>query len=303
MRESALAPSSHHAGQQPPSSQNPFASPGASPIQQPEPCAQPPQSLTATQREAAYGQWNAAHHQPSRHTPQYDTPKTHSVSSGDSTQMSSFELEKSSIAQEQAPPTRHTERDPEKATRSPRRSAQRQANMGDSISLTYSDDDDHDEEDGRRTQEKKAVQILAYLAAPCVVLSFLNCIWAVISLILTLFTQPVRLCARRPSFGQQLGGLLGPALNLQLKSIYTPLKPHANEDMSYNSFALVMVHILSPFLSFVLMFVAWVLAAYWLVSAMVGDPAGMDKRDDGRESVLSLRRWWEYWLMRCVRDE
>ncbi|KAI7355846.1 hypothetical protein KC336_g22248, partial [Hortaea werneckii] len=121
--------------------------------------------------------------------------------------------------------------------------------MGDSLSLTYSDDD-YDEDDGRGTQEKKAVQILAsYLAAPCVVLSFLNCFWAIISIILTLFTQPVRLCARRPSFGQQLGGLLGPALNLQLKSIYTPLKPHANEDMSYHSFALVMVHILSPFLS------------------------------------------------------
>merc|ERR1711881_737324 len=156
MREDALAPSSHHAGQQPPSSQNPFASPGASPIQQPKPCAQPPQSLTAARHETAYGQWHTAHDQSPRRTPPYDTSKAHSMSSGDSTQMSSFDLEKSSIAQEQAPPTRHTERDPEKATRSPRRSAQRQANMGDSISLTYSDDDDHDEEDGRRTQEKKA---------------------------------------------------------------------------------------------------------------------------------------------------
>merc|ERR1712070_1013455 len=164
-------------------------------------------------------------------------------------------------AQEQTPAARRTERDPEKAARSSRRSTQRPANMGDSISLTYSDDDYNEDDNGRRTQEKKAVQILAYLAGPCVVLSLLNCFWAVISLILTLFTQPVRLCARRPSFGQQLGGLLGPALNLQLKSIYTPLKPHANEDMSYHSFALVMVHILSPFLSFVLMFVAWVLAS------------------------------------------
>ncbi|KAI6799425.1 hypothetical protein KC363_g1267 [Hortaea werneckii] len=302
MREDALAPSSHHAGQQPPSSQNPFASPGASPIQQPKPCAQRPQNLTAARHEAAHGQWNTAHDQSPRRTPPHDPSKAHSMSSSDSTHMSSFDLEKSSIAQEQAPPARRTERDPEKAARSSRRSTQRQANMGDSLSLTYSDDD-YDEDDGRRTQEKKAVQILAYLAAPCVVLSFLNCFWAIISIILTLFTQPVRLCARRPSFGQQLGGLLGPALNLQLKSIYTPLKPHANEDMSYHSFALVMVHILSPFLSFVLMFVAWVLAAYWLVSAAVGDPAGMDKRDDGRESVLSLRGWWEYWLMRCVRDE
>merc|ERR1712070_784501 len=207
MREDALAPSSHHAGQQPPSSQNPFASPGASPIQQPKPCAQPPQSLTAARHEAAYGQWNTAHDQSPRRTPPHDPSKAHSMSSSDSTHMSSFDLEKSSIAQGQAPPARRSERDPEKAARSSRRSTQRQANMGDSLSLTYSDEDD-----GRGTQEKKAVQILAYLAAPCVVLSFLNCFWAIISIILTLFTQPVRLCARRPSFGQQLGGLLGPAL-------------------------------------------------------------------------------------------
>lgn len=174
--------------------------------------------------------------------------------------------------------------------------------MGDSISMTYCDDDE-DDDGGRQLQERKAVKILLHLAGPCVILSFLNAAWTLISLILTVFTQPVRLCARRPSFGQQLGGLLGPALNLQLKSIYTPLAPHANEDMSYYSTTLVTVHLLSPFTSFVLMFFSWVLAFYWMISAILGDPAGMDKRDDGRESVLALRRWWEYWLMRCVKDE
>merc|ERR1711967_161356 len=147
------------------------------------------------------------------------------------------------------------------AARSSRRSTQRQANMGDSLSLTYSDDD-YDEDDGRGTQEKKAVQILAYLAAPCVILSFLNCFWAIISIILTLFTQPVRLCARRPSFGQQLASLLGPALNLQLKSIYTPLPPYANEDCVFHPGMLVFVHLVSPILSIGVAVAAWVVACY-----------------------------------------
>ncbi|TKA32824.1 hypothetical protein B0A50_01050 [Salinomyces thailandicus] len=215
--------------------------------------------------------------------------------------MSSLDLEKSSIAHEQAP--RRTVRDPEKAMHSGTNSPRRQPNIGDSISMTYSADDSDEDEEGRRLQEQNAFKILFFLSGPCLVLSAFNAVWTCISLIITVLTQPVRLCARRPSFGQQMGGLLGPALNLQLRAIYTPLAPHANEDMSYYSSTLLVVHILSPFLSFVLMFMAWVLAAYWLVSTMIGDPAGLDKRDDGRESVLSLRGCWEYWLMRSVKDE
>ena len=66
---------------------------------------------------------------------------------------------------------------------------------------------------------------------------------------------------------------------------------------------LFIVHMLSPFLSFVVMFAAWTLAVYWLSSAVVGDPAGQDKRDDGKETVMGLRNWWERWLLRSVKEE
>lgn len=191
-------------------------------------------------------------------------------------------------------------RDLEKGGAGTRRSRDRHHYSGGSR-RTYTEEDEAAE--AKRIQEAKALKILLFLAMPCVALSFLNAIWTFISLIITLFSQPVRLCARRPSFGQQLGGLLGPSLNLQLKCIYTPLPPHANEDTTYHPWMLVMVQLLSPFLSLGVMIAAWVTAAFWISSLVVGDPSGLDRRDDGNDTVLALRTFWEKWLYRSIRDE
>lgn len=192
-------------------------------------------------------------------------------------------------------------RDPEKAVRRHSRNCRERRSRHDLRHRTYSEDDDVEE--SRQLQEDNALKILLFLAGPCVLLSMLNIFWTMISLSITVMTQPVRLCARRPSFGQQLGGLVGPALNLQLKSIYTPLPPHADEDTTYKPGMLVLVMLLSPFLSMGMMLAAWVAAIYWASSAVVGDPAGMDKRDDGRETVLALRKWWDKWLVRSTGEE
>lgn len=215
------------------------------------------------------------------------------------THISSIYLEKSRDSvrdSAQGRQKRVSSRDPEKAE-----SPSRGYPSGGRREVTIEDDDDED--DARTLQERKAVQILLYLSGPCVLLSFLNALWTVISLFVTTMTQPVRLCARRPSFGQQLGGLLGPALNLQLRSIYTPLPPHADEDFSYRTGMLVMVQLLSPFASMGMMAVAWIVAVFWLLTMVVGDPAGTDKRDDGRETVLAIRNWWESWLVRSMSLE
>ena len=55
-------------------------------------------------------------------------------------------------------------------------------------------------------------------------------------------------------------------------------------------------------ISFGMMFAAWTLGIYWISSAMVGDPAGQDKRDDGMETVLTLRNSWERWLMKAAPE-
>jgi hypothetical protein len=36
------------------------------------------------------------------------------------------------------------------------------------------------------------------------------------------------------------------------------------------------------------------------MAGIVGDPAGMDKRDDGRETVLGLRGWWENLMLKGI---
>lgn len=295
----------HNAAGHPPVLRDPFASP----LQPPKPCAQPHHARSAPHAAVApITTDESMYHGNDRSSSTY---KSSSLSSGGSstlmTPMSSIDLEKSKRSRQ----PRRAERDPEKVMSKSQRDSpqqpqqpqqQHQFDHGDGASLAYSDEDDEDDS-GRRLQEEKAVKILLYLSGPCVILSALNTVWALISVVITCLTQPVRLCARRPTFGQQLSGLLGPALNLQLKAIYTPLPPHANDDRSYHAMTLVMVHVLSPFISLGMMFMAWVLAVYWLSSAVVGDPAGMDKRDDGRETVLGLRNWWERYLMRSVQDD
>jgi hypothetical protein len=223
------------------------------------------------------------------------------------TPVSSVELEKNEVDKPVgvARTPRNSLRDPEKAAA---QSLDRQSRVSrdrthrdSALRVSYwNDDEDPDEE--TNAQEKNALKILLFLALPVVLLSGLNAIWALISLVITTMSQPVRLCARRPTFGQQLGGLVGPALNLQLKSIYTPLSPHADEDATYRPGRLMLVMLLSPFLSMGMAIAAWVVAVYWASSAVVGDPAGTDKRDDGRDTVLALRRWWETWHMRSVRE-
>jgi hypothetical protein len=295
----------HNSTSQPVFIEDPFASPASQAIdtpRYPEPCAQLPPKTTGPTYTGG----------PLATSEQLDTAttshKSASMSSGGTT-MSSFDLEKG-MAKEQDKQNRRSKRDstrdpekdfysaqtPARSHRSPRNSHRPSRDGG---SVIYSDAESEIDE-GLAIQEAKAMKILFFLSGPVIALSFLNLIWTLISLAITTLSQPVRLCARRITFGQQLASLLGPALNLQLKSIYTPLPPHANEDGIFHPGMLVFVHLVSPILSIGVAVAAWVVACYWLMAGMVGDPAGMDKRDDGVETVLGLRRWWENLMLKGI---
>lgn len=43
---------------------------------------------------------------------------------------------------------------------------------------------------------------------------------------------------------------------------------------------------------------AWTAGGFWFFSTILGDPTGKDSRNDGRESVLGVRAWWERWLLK-----
>lgn len=300
-----------------PSLEDPFASPVPRAVDTPtfpKPCAQLPQR---SPRESANMEASAANGMQSTARDRVDSTAHKSASfsstghSSTMTGISSIDLEKGSLAKEQDRQSRKSrtasQRDPEKASynsrspasnRSPRHS-HHQRSRDDVASITYSDNESEVDE-GLATQEANALKILFFLSGPVVALSFLNFVWTIISLIIVTLSQPVRLCARRLTFGQQLASLLGPALNLQLKSIYTPLPPFANEDGVFHTGMLVMVHLASPLLSLGVIICAWTVAAYWAMAGIVGDPAGMDKRDDGRETVLGLRRWWENLMLKGI---
>jgi len=65
---------------------------------------------------------------------------------------------------------------------------------------------------------------------------------------------------------------------------------------------LLLVLLVSPILALGLAVWSWVVAIYWLFAAMVGNPDGLDGRNDGRELVLQVRRWWESWLRMALVD-
>lgn len=151
-------------------------------------------------------------------------------------------------------------------------------------------------------QARKALSILLYLAGPCVLLSFVTMIWAFLSLLVTILYQPLRLCTSRLSFGQQLCHLLAPTLTLHLRCIYAPVYPRpVDSEETYRAFWLLAVHMMAPAISLGDAIAAWVVAVYWGLARIVGDPSGVDKKDDGVEAVLGLTRWWESCLMKGVK--
>ena len=69
---------------------------------------------------------------------------------------------------------------------------------------------------------------------------------------------------------------------------------------------LVLVNILSPVYALGICMAAWVAAGFWFFAAILGDPNVKDenergKDDDGRTAVMTVRRWWERWLMRGLQ--
>ena len=319
MSGTCLAPRNDKQDKQDTRIDDPFANPpylsSTSPTF-PQPCAQPHPNAVSPRTAAVNIGWSRY----DRYGPQaVSVPyKPGSMSStGDSlltTAVSSMDLEKASLAKEQGPKRSSREskrskgrrgsrgsRDPEKAMPGSPANSHQSSHHNASSAVAYVEDDEPDE--GQRRQEAKALKILLFMSGPCIVLSAVNTAWACLALVITALSQPIRVCAKRPTFGQQLAGLLGQTLNLQLRAIYTPLPPYANEDASYHTFMLTIVHLFSPFLAFAMMFAAWTLAVYWVSSKIVGDPAGQDNQDDGKDTVLGLRRWWERWLMRSVKAD
>lgn len=124
-------------------------------------------------------------------------------------------------------------------------------------------------------------------------------LYTVFAMLALLLLQPFRICTKTTTFRLQVIGFLAPALKVQLAFIYSP---DNGDDCSAP--LLVMINLLSPIISFGVSFAAWVAAAFWFFNAILGDPDGSDKPrgyNDGRASVIGVRKWWERWLTRAMR--
>lgn len=64
---------------------------------------------------------------------------------------------------------------------------------------------------------------------------------------------------------------------------------------------LISVLLCSLFLSIGVALTTWVAACFWIFAAMLGNPDGTERKDDGRAAVLGVRNWWERWLLRALR--
>lgn len=191
--------------------------------------------------------------------------------------------------------------DPEKAAYTSPRTSQRGFRSSDAASLAQPDDSISNLEG---LQARNALKILLYLSGPCVALSFITMIWAFVSLLVTILYQPLRLCTPRLPFKHQLCHFLAPTLNLHLRCIYAQVFPRPVEgEELYRAFWMLAVHLVAPVLSLGNAIAAWVVALYWALAKMVGDPSGIDKKDDGVEAVLGLTRCWEACLMKGIKSQ
>jgi len=158
-----------------------------------------------------------------------------------------------------------------------------------------SEEDDH-LVDQRLHLESKAIKILLYLSGPCVLVSFLLCIWSLIVSFFTVLTYPLRFfSASRQSLPDELCSLLARSNRLQLRAIYSF---DVVQGKSVSS--LLLVHVLSPFVAMAVSLSAWAVAIYWVFAAMIGDPDGTEGGNDGRATVLGLRAYWEMWLCKAM---
>jgi hypothetical protein len=145
--------------------------------------------------------------------------------------------------------------------------------------------------------EEKAWQLLFWLCGPCAFLSGAIALWTIFALLISLVLAPLRFCTTRPPLSQQITAFLAPALNLQLHLVYSH-----DSTTGYSAPMLVVVNLFSPIVAFGVAIAAWTAAGFWFFSSILGDPGGHDGHNDGKETIVSVRNWWERWLSRGLRE-
>lgn len=119
------------------------------------------------------------------------------------------------------------------------------------------------------------------------------------TLLLLLF--PLRFCSERLRVWARFRRSLSSLLVFQLGLVYSSCDI-GDPVRSWTSgiVALVLVSVLSPLYAMTIAGATWVAGAFWFHTAILGNPDGREDKDDGRNAVLTVRGWWERWLIQSL---
>lgn len=165
-----------------------------------------------------------------------------------------------------------------------------------------------------------------YLSALSPLVSLIACLYAFMATLLVLVLSPLCLCVTSHPIQVNFQRFLSPPLRLQLRLIYSTFNDVGGEPSSSSSNRIVklptmllLVNLFAAPYAMGICVAAWVAAGFWFFAAILGDPnwknktttttaittntttGGVDRDDDGRTAVMSVRGWWERWLVRGLR--
>ncbi|KAI9869428.1 MAG: hypothetical protein M1813_000217 [Trichoglossum hirsutum] len=133
-------------------------------------------------------------------------------------------------------------------------------------------------------------RILIFLALINPLLSLILAIYTFLIVTFLILCLPIQICTPTPTFAARVTGHLCPALRLHFALIHSLVDGQPD---NCHAVRLILLHLTSPLLALGTAVCTWVAAVFWVYAAMLGDPDGRGRRDDGRGAVLSVRRYWE----------
>ena len=144
-----------------------------------------------------------------------------------------------------------------------------------------------------------------FLSTLAPLLSLVTCLYSVMATVAILVLSPLCLCTTSNPMMRNFQQFLVPPLSLQLRLIYSDFDDEGASESS-KPFMLILVNIVAPIYAIGISMAAWVAAGFWFFAAILGDPnvknkSGWNKDDDGKTTVMSVRRWWERLLIRGLR--
>lgn len=167
--------------------------------------------------------------------------------------------------------------------------------------VTYADYEDGGDDDGPK---EHAVWILIYLSALSPLLALPIALYTLLMGTLLLLLFPLCFCLKQLPMCARFRHFLSPLLVLQLRLVYSSYDicdPTHSETSGI--VVLVLISMLSPLYAVAIAAATWVAGIFWFYTAILGNPDGKEDRDDGREAVLAVRRWWERWLIQSLGPE